>query len=523
MSFESEWRSYAAAARVERHRAAAESLRLTDPEIYQQILNTAEGEAAASARHDPDAYVALFLSYAEDEGVIAGQASEEHDEQRQAQAPAELGPTCSGSQRKPHTPVRTVRVDDPMQPTYRCPTCGREQRLQPETPVSASARSRKRRWPLLLALSGLLVGGCLVAGAWVYRSSGQDAYASAHRAYVRYDCEAATPKLSHVVRFYRLTFASYIGKAKSQRQQCRAVVHAHQEASSGNYTSATSTLEALLGTKDVPPIAKAIHADLAHSYLAWGKQTLVGASVPGEFVDAALETEHAYKHVGSHVRAVDDAMLRIWREVIAGNACHRVPRLEALSAAPFATERGTTIALAADKVLPDNLLQCAKADFRAHRFQDAVARLRALTKDYPRAAQAKAAATLLIDAQVAAIRQGQTGKLPSPQATGTTSYGQAKLVIANDSPRPLELLLSGPTSKRLVIAACRSCRTYGSQPSSYTCGNSTPSATAVLTPGNYDVVARSPEGHVEPFSGTWELSSGSRYDHCFFIVTSGSS
>jgi hypothetical protein len=524
MSFESEWRSYAAAVRVERHRAAAESLRLTDPETYRQILDTAEGEAAESAGQDPDAYVALFLSYAQDDDVFTGQAPEQHDQQTGPEAPVGLAPTCSGSQRKPHPPVQTVPVEDPVAPTYRCPICGREQRAMPEfdaPSMVAQPRSSKRRWPLPVAIVALLVGAGIVAGLWIYRSSGQSAYTSAHRAYVRYDCQAAAPKLSHVTHFYRLTFASYVGKAKTQERQCRAVVRAQEEAANGNYASATSGLEALLHTKDPLPIAKAIHLNLADSYVAWGKQTLAGASVPGEFVDAALETERAYRHVGPRVGAVDDAMLRIWRGVINDTACRSVPRLRALSAARFATARGSTLASAADNVLPKNLLQCAKTDFQAHRFGAAATQLIALTRDYPRSPQAKAAGTLLIDAQVAAIRQGQTGKLPSPQVTGTTAYGEAKLVIANDSPRPLELLLSGPTSKRLLIAACRSCRTYGSTPASYTCGNVTPSVTAVLNPGSYDVVARSPEGHVEPFSGTWELSSGNRYDHCFFIVTSG--
>jgi hypothetical protein len=60
----SRWRGYRAAFRVERHRAVAQALRLRDPETYQQILNTADGEAAAAAMRDPDAYVALFLAAA---------------------------------------------------------------------------------------------------------------------------------------------------------------------------------------------------------------------------------------------------------------------------------------------------------------------------------------------------------------------------------------------------------------------------------------------------------------------------
>ena len=61
-------RGYQAAARVGRYRAAAEELRETNPETYQEILRQAEGsEAEAAAASDPDAFVALFLA-AEDAG-----------------------------------------------------------------------------------------------------------------------------------------------------------------------------------------------------------------------------------------------------------------------------------------------------------------------------------------------------------------------------------------------------------------------------------------------------------------------
>lgn len=64
-------RGYRAAFRVERYRAAAELLRVQDPETYRQIAAQADGsDAEGAARSDPDAYVALFLAEAADMGVI---------------------------------------------------------------------------------------------------------------------------------------------------------------------------------------------------------------------------------------------------------------------------------------------------------------------------------------------------------------------------------------------------------------------------------------------------------------------
>jgi hypothetical protein len=133
--FRRKLRGYRAAFRVETHRAAAEQLRREEPETYRQILAMAEGEAAAAAARDPDAYVALFLAAAEDEGVIGPSAAQ--PEPSWINAPSGAAPLCSGTERKPHPPTKTVPVEDPLEPTYRCPTCGREQRITVEQAMEA--------------------------------------------------------------------------------------------------------------------------------------------------------------------------------------------------------------------------------------------------------------------------------------------------------------------------------------------------------------------------------------------------
>jgi hypothetical protein len=77
MGLRSKLRGYKAAIRVEQNRAAAVDLRQTDPALYKAILARAEGEAAETAKSDPDAYVALFLSFSRDEGLF--DSSEKED------------------------------------------------------------------------------------------------------------------------------------------------------------------------------------------------------------------------------------------------------------------------------------------------------------------------------------------------------------------------------------------------------------------------------------------------------------
>lgn len=71
-------RSYGAGIRVEAWRDQAVALRLSDPDTYGGILGQAQGsEAAAAANRDPDAYVALFLSHANEVGF---DVEDEHDD-----------------------------------------------------------------------------------------------------------------------------------------------------------------------------------------------------------------------------------------------------------------------------------------------------------------------------------------------------------------------------------------------------------------------------------------------------------
>lgn len=62
-------RRWRPAIRVSQWRATAANLRETHPSLYESILGQAEGDAVAAARQDPDAYVALFLSFMAESGV----------------------------------------------------------------------------------------------------------------------------------------------------------------------------------------------------------------------------------------------------------------------------------------------------------------------------------------------------------------------------------------------------------------------------------------------------------------------
>jgi hypothetical protein len=167
-------------------------------------------------------------------------------------------------------------------------------------------------------------------------------------------------------------------------------------------------------------------------------------------------------------------------------------------------------------------LACARRQFRTGRFTGAVETLRALVDDYPRlAGVSRTANALLIDAEVAQVRRGRTGALPPPAAVGATSGSAVELMIRNASPAVLELLLSGGlTSRRATVPSCSGCPEYGEgERPDDPCATRYPGTTIRVPAGSYGAVVRTPKGDVRPFYGTWELSSGTQYAHCFWIGT----
>lgn len=125
----------------------------------------------------------------------------------------------------------------------------------------------------------------------------------------------------------------------------------------------------------------------------------------------------------------------------------------------------------------------------------------------------------VIKAQVAQIRSEGTSALDTPNPVGSTWRTGAELTIANASPYPLELLLSGPDAQRITIPRCTSCKKYSYGSSPGTC-STVPRRTITVAAGTYSVILRWLKGaRVIPGAGKWTLSEGQRYEAgCFYVV-----
>jgi hypothetical protein len=105
-----------------------------------------------------------------------------------------------------------------------------------------------------------------------------------------------------------------------------------------------------------------------------------------------------------------------------------------------------------------------------------------------------------IDAQVTALLAGEHSPLPrAVQVQADPSSRFAQIATKNDTQYNLTILLSGPTSRSLVLPP------HGAQ-------------SIVLAVGTYRVAAKVDEPSVLPFAGTDEILGGD-YDDTFYIET----
>jgi hypothetical protein len=180
---------------------------------------------------------------------------------------------------------------------------------------------------------------------------------------------------------------------------------------------------------------------------------------------------------------------------------------------------GSAVVDAAARALPELLLGCARRERENGDLEAAVDRLRRLVRDFRGHPAGRRARTELIATRVQLyLRDADTPALPQPQASGAAPVGTVLVTIENGSRQGLELLLSGPAARSVVVPVCSGCADVDGNYSADTACSSAPSRTVRLPPGGYDVVARAlGDEEVNAFTGSWSLEPGYLYSRCYVI------
>jgi hypothetical protein len=340
-------------------------------------------------------------------------------------------------------------------------------------------------------------------------------------AHKRFDCSEAADKYGRVVGFYSLALPSHRGIAEDRRSECRTVLRAESAAQARNHRGAAQLYAQILDEHETSLILDELRVRRADELLWWGDSVMRRAATNSDLLAVALKR---YETVIAEPQTPEDnvartRIARLWNSAISGDVCGRADRMLVLAAGDYVTDEAQAIQRFAAEKAPHDMLRCGKHLIADRQYPAAIRILRLVIREFRGTQVATRAQASLIDAEVGQIRGGGTSELPTPAVAGRTASGESEIVIKNSSPYTLELLLSGPGSRRFTVPRCAGCKTFSSSSEVTGCPPG-PTKTFVVQPGVYSAVVRDLGRHVKPWAGTFRVVAGYRYDPGCFYVTS---
>jgi hypothetical protein len=397
-----------------------------------------------------------------------------------------------------------------------------EGQLKPRPAATPAARRIRGPRGKALAIVGAVALIALLYAA--YTTAASNTYSDAVSAHTRFDCDEAADKYGRLVGFYSLALPSHRGVAKDRRSECRAVLRAESAAQARNHRGAAQLYAQILDDHETSPILDKLRVRRADELIWWGDSVMRRATKNSDLLAVALKR---YETVIEEPQTPEDdtartRIARLWNSAVSASVCSRADSMLVLAANDYVTDEAQAIQRVAAEKAPRDMLGCGRHLIAERQYRAAIRVLRLVIRDYRGTQVATRARASLIDAEVGEIRGRGTSELPAPAVAGRTTGGESAIVIENSSPYTLELLLSGPGSRRFTVPRCAGCRKFSSS-SEVTGCPSGPSRTFIVQPGVYSVVVRDLGRHVKPWGGTFRIDAGYRYNEgCFYVTSSPS-
>lgn len=172
---------------------------------------------------------------------------------------------------------------------------------------------------------------------------------------------------------------------------------------------------------------------------------------------------------------------------------------------------------ATDRAVERGVYACGLDEFRDDRFADAARTMKDFAAKYPANKKHRRAEDIAVAAEIAGVRPSAGRHLPPARhARG----GAVDFVVANLGPGELELLYTGPTTGRVKLKDCTSCRIFADKPQgdkACRAGVSTyPRTTLRLPAGEYHFLYK--RATVSDRAEGARLSTSYRYTDCSFVT-----
>ncbi|MGW0535950.1 hypothetical protein [Streptomyces sp. NPDC003032] len=201
--------------------------------------------------------------------------------------------------------------------------------------------------------------------------------------------------------------------------------------------------------------------------------------------------------------------------------CPAVDELRAIAATTAALPGDKVDAEAvrgdSDRALERGVYACGMDEFEDGHFAKAAASLNGFAKTYPSSKKLDRAKDVAIAAEIAEERPSAGRRLPP---SGSPGGGNVEFILANLGPGELELLYTGPTTGRVKLKDCASCRIFaGKSEGDKACRAGVtkyPKTTLGLPAGEYHFLYK--RGTVRDRADGARLSPSYRYTDCSFVT-----
>ncbi len=364
-------------------------------------------------------------------------------------------------------------------------------------------------------------------------------YEKGHQAYLLADCDTATVSFEKIINGTRLIdLGHYPQPAQLEKTECLIFLKAASLESAGDLSSALVTyLDFIINGNTKSPLVVAVRARIAGLFQVEKipfiasettctqiGQLIQKSLIPNQEANLPLfylACGQNYEKIGQHRFAFSmfQWVLTSYPDNPASMMAETALLENPIACQESETLRQSVIANRTD-FMPKLYYGCGLKYEENSDLANARKMYETILSGYPEHSLAKDAESALARTIVAQAKASGAGEISQPESSGSTTSGNVKIIIQNDSPERLRIIFSGPNSLVKELDACSTCTSYAVGQEPMYCPELGPTGQYTLPPGVYDIVVESISSiSVTPWAGNWNLIDGNEYYRCFLLTT----
>lgn len=367
-----------------------------------------------------------------------------------------------------------------------------------------------------------------------FNNNDKSNYTTGHNYYLVGDCTSALPYFDKVVNRPEYTQTKYYPLSNQEAYECNKLVAANELVKSGKLGDAVlaydnfikiekqsnlieNAREIGLNLFEQTDLSQIISSETCQSLDSFVSSGLISEKVEPKFLFACGKLAFAQKDYPESFNNFYDFLMDY------PNHLHADEIKTLILENPYSCQKFDVIEQLENQFsqakMPFYYHTCGLNFLESKDYENAGIMFETFLNKYPTHSLSSEIESAWAKTIVEEAEENNAGALPPPNQSGVVVGENAVAIIQNDSPEKLRIVFSGPESRVVELAACATCQNYKTTGPEF-CPERGPVGKYTLLPGSYNVVVQSiSDGDVNPWRGNWDLTRGSEYYNCFFIVS----